>query len=189
MCKLGHNNCKKLVTMKKLYTLLFLGAALGIKAQSVPSTYAADFKLVWAAATKYYKTDKTGECKALDSKQFKQECPCKSSFQNAQVSQLVIDKDEVLNHHVVFDGGSSKETALATLRKFIDATKPLLPPKFKESKTIDMGYADQNAYKVEYDSEVFAEVAKKPSLVFGIKEKDGKYTVDILVMAPVFTFD
>ncbi|HLP13768.1 MAG TPA: hypothetical protein VK177_17675, partial [Flavobacteriales bacterium] len=175
--------------MKKLYTLLFLCATLGIKAQSVPATYAADFKAVWAAATKYYKTDKTGECTNLSGSTFKQECPCKSSFQNALESKLVVDRDDVLNHHVVFDAGKTKEEALKTLRKFIDATKPLLPAKFVESNTTDLGYADQKAYKVEYGSELFAEVAKKPSLVFGVKEKDGKFVVDILVMAPVFTFD
>lgn len=175
--------------MKKSILFLLCILALGSKAQSVPETYAADFKLVFEAAKKYYKADKVGEAKDLSGDFFIKEIGCKASFQNAKSSRLVMDKDEVWNHHVVFEAGVTKDGAIALLRKFMDATKPLLPANYKETKSTNMRYADMFAYTIEYNSEIFAEVAKKPSLLFGIMEKDGKYTVDIQIMAPVFTFE
>ena len=175
--------------MKTKFTLLLSLLTIFAKAQTVPSTYAADFKLVWEAAKKYYKTDKVGEGKTLTGDFFIKEFECKAHFQNAKVSRLVMDKDEVLNHHLVFDAGATKEEALTLLKKFIAATKPLLPANFKDGKTTNMRYADLTVYSFEYNSEIFAETAKKPSMLLGIIEKDGKFTVDIQVMAPVFTFD
>jgi hypothetical protein len=175
--------------MKNTLLYLFCIVSLGTKAQTVPATYAADFKLIFEAAKKYYKNDKVGEAKEIKDENFIKEVPCKTSFQNAKLSRLVMDRDEVLSHHVVFEGGATKEDALSVMRKFMDVTKPLLPPNFKESKTTNMRYADLTVYSIEYNSEIFAETAKRPSLLFGIIEKDGKFTVDIQVMAPVFTFD
>lgn len=175
--------------MKKSILFLFCLVSLGSKAQTVPVTYAADFKIVWEAAKKYYKTDKVGEGKTITEDNFIKEYESKAHFQNAKESRLLMDKDEVLNHHLVFEGGATKEDALKLLRKFMDATKPLLPPNFKESKTTNMRYLDYTVYTMEFNSEIFAETAKKPSMVFGVIQKDGKFLIDIQVMAPVFTFD
>lgn len=175
--------------MKKTLIFLLCAISLSTKAQTVPATYAADFKLVFEAAKKYYKNDITGEAKQIKDEIFIKEVTSRASFQNAKLSHLVMDRDEVWNHHVVFDGGATKEDALSLLKKFMDATKPLLPPNFKEGRTTNMSYADLTVYTMEYNSEIFAETAKRPSLLFGIVEKDGKYTIDIRLMAPVFTFD
>lgn len=175
--------------MKKLSLFILCLASFCTYAQTVPSTYTADFKPIFEAAKKYYKTDKKADGASLPGPDFIKEYESLTSFQNALYSKLVADKDGVLNHRVLFNAGKTKEEALETLKLFVDATKPLMPPKFKENKSINVRYIGMQGVTLEYDSELFAEVAKKPTVTFGVIEEKGEFKIEVLIMAPVFTFD
>lgn len=180
----------KSIVMKTFFTAFFiLSAYIASFAQTLPSTYTADFKLIFEAAKKYYKTDKEGEGQKITDDFFILEYKSKTHFQGARITRLVADKDEVLNHQAVFTAGNNKTEAEKLLRQFIDATTPLMPANFKETKSVNMKYVGQSDYTLEFNSDVFAEVAKKPTVRFGLIENNGIYSIEVLVMAPVFTFN
>lgn len=162
---------------------------LKVYAQEVPATYASDFKIVLESAKKYFKGDLSGNPKLVADKDFDQEYACKNKFQGAVVSRLVTDKDGIVNHHVQFAAGNNKEAALQVLTKYVETTKPLLPPNYKESDNVIMRFVNSRGFVYEFNSEVFAEVSKKPTITIGLVQAGENYLVDICIMAPSFSFD
>lgn len=170
--------------MKKLFFLFTALFSLHVVGQTVPATYTADFKLLFASAKKSFETDKTDQGKDISTDDFVKEFGSKTNFQGAQSSRLVMDKDMVMNHHARFDAGTDKEAAKTYLQAFITATKPLLPAKYHENVGVNVKYIDNYSMTLEYDSEVFFEQASKPVVIMGLVQTDGKYWVDIRIMGP-----
>ncbi len=174
--------------MKNLFIALSVLFSSIAVAQDLPLTYKADFKIIFDAAKSYYKTDKTGEATKITDEYFTSEIPCKSHFQNSAQSRLVTDKEEVTIHQVLFTGGKTLEETQTFFKKIAEVTKTLVPLNYKVSTTVNLKYDDKTSTTFELNSDVFAQVAKKPSVVMGIIKKQEAYYVEILVMGPVLIF-
>lgn len=170
--------------MKQTLLLFLSFIAITAVAQDVPATYTSDLKAILESAKKNFKGDQGNEVKALADNDFDKLYESKFNFQGAAFSQLVTDKDDVLNHHAQFKAGVNKEAAMVLLGKFIGATQPLLPPKYKESENIIMRYVGNRATVFQYDSDNFSEVSNHVIVTIGLVEKNGSFLVDLCITAP-----
>lgn len=170
--------------MKKALLLFLSFVAITASAQDVPATYASDFKSVLESARKSFKGDQGNEVKTLADNDFDKLYESKFNFQGAALSQLVTDKDDVLNHHAQFKAGIKKDAALTLLGKYIEATKVLLPSNYKETVNVMMRFVDSRATSFQYDSDNFSEVSNHVIVTIGLVEKNGSFLVDLCITAP-----
>ena len=65
--------------------------------------------------------------------------------------------------------------------------KTLLPSDYKTYSTYVAGYAGYMTEMFEYNSDIFAEVSKRPVVRVGIiLLSEGKYNLEVIVSEPVF---
>lgn len=173
--------------------LLFIGFLISFKgitpvAKSPidKSDFSTQFKLVFEAAKKRFASEMGASEKSTDEL-YKKKYAATIPFKNASVS-LLVDQSDLLTYQVIypFDAASLDE-AKAVKKEVADLVKTLLPSDFKTYSTYVAGYAGYMTEMFEYNSDVFAEVSKRPVIRVGIiLLSEGKYNLEIIVSEPVF---
>jgi hypothetical protein len=101
---------------------------------------------------------------------------------------LLLDQTDLLTYQVIYSfDASTLEEAKAIKKETADMVKTLVPSDYKTYSTYVAGYAGYMTEMFEYNSDVFAEVSKRPVVRVGIiLVSEGKYQLEILVSEPVF---
>lgn len=101
---------------------------------------------------------------------------------------MVIDAENLKSYRIEYKfSASSLEDAKAVKKETAEMVKNLVPKDYKTYSSYVPGYAGYMCEFFEYNSEVFAEVSKKPVVKVGIiLIEEGKYILEILVSEPVF---
>ena len=77
--------------------------------------------------------------------------------------------------------------AKSVKKEVADLVKTLLPSDYKTYSTYVAGYAGYMTEMFEYNSDIFAEVSKRPVVRVGIiLLSEGKYNLEVIVSEPVF---
>jgi hypothetical protein len=147
--------------------------------------FTAKFKKLFESAKTYFKNEKSGTGVAISDGPFVKQYDGVTRFNGATVSRMVEDGDGV-NQHQVHYTVADKAAAVALVAQIQKIVLANIPSTFKEGTTYDARYHDMQAIFYEYNSDVFAEVAKRPSVKLGAIEKDGKYVVEVLILEAVF---
>lgn len=150
------------------------------------AAFSATFKTVFEAAKTYFKSEKVGAGKDITETPFVKAYDCNTKFKDASVSRIVADEEMVCQHQVHYSAGTDKAAATALYKKIEALVIKGLPTNYHQNTTYDSRYYDSQAMVSEYNSEVFAEVAKRPSIKMGVMQIDGTYYVEVLIMENIF---
>lgn len=161
-------------------------AFVSVQPQLGKDDYSAKFKIVFEAAKKHFKTEKTGTGTVIADGNFVMEYTPLTRFDNAELNRVVIDKDQAAWYQLRFAAGTDKAEAEKKFEEAVALTKTLLPTTFAASTTYSDQYNKGEVTVIEYKSDVFAEVVKRPGIRMGLMQKDAKYSIEILVMEAFF---
>jgi hypothetical protein len=147
--------------------------------------FSAKFKKLIELAKTYYKGEKTGTGTPVSDGVYVKAYDCVTKFNGAVVSRIIEDGDNVCQHQVHYEA-ADKAAAVTLMGEIKKLVVSGVPANYKEGITYDARYFDAQCVFFEYNSDVFAEVAKKPSVKMGIINKDGKHYVEVLIIESVF---
>jgi len=148
--------------------------------------FTSKFKTLFDIAKKRFPNEKKGEKKTINEGILVAAFDATTSFANATSTRMVIDSDNILGHESRFEIGKDESEAKKIMAEMESLIKANLPPKFVIRTTYDAGYKGSVVTVIEYDSEVFAIQSKNPTAKLGLKESNGIYSVELLIMEPVF---
>jgi hypothetical protein len=150
------------------------------------SDFNTQFKLVFEAAKKRFASE-MGSSQSSDDANYKKKYSTNIPFKNATVS-LLMDQTDLLTYRIIYSfDAATLDEAKAVKKETADLVKTLVPSDYKTYSTYVAGYAGYMTEMFEYNSDVFAEVSKRPVVRVGIiLLSEGKYNLEILVSEPVF---
>lgn len=101
---------------------------------------------------------------------------------------MVIDGENIKSYKIEYSfKAATLDEAKEVKKQTSELLKTILPSDYKSKSSYVAGYAGYMCDFFEYNSEIFAEVSKKPVVRVGIiLEEEGKYILEILVSEPVF---
>ena len=150
------------------------------------SDFSTQFKLVVEAAKKRFAFE-MGASQSSTDDNYKKKYATTIPFKNATVS-LLVDQSDLLTYQIIypFDAATLDE-AKSVKKEVADLVKTLLPSDYKTYSTYVAGYAGYMTEMFEYNSDIFAEVSKRPVVRVGIiLLSEGKYNLEVIVSEPVF---
>ncbi len=150
------------------------------------SDFSTQFKLVVEAAKKRFAFE-MGASQSSTDDNYKKKYATTILFKNATVS-LLVDQSDLLTYQIIypFDAATLDE-AKSVKKEVADLVKTLLPSDYKTYSTYVAGYAGYMTEMFEYNSDIFAEVSKRPVVRVGIiLLSEGKYNLEVIVSEPVF---
>lgn len=150
------------------------------------SDFKTQFNLVVEAAKKRFVSEIGASEKSTDEL-YKKKYATTIPFKNANVS-LLVDQSDLLIYQIIYPfDAATLDDAKAVKKEVADLVKTLLPADYKTYSTYVAGYAGYMTEMFEYNSDIFAEVSKKPVVRVGIiLLSEGKYNLEIIVSEPVF---
>lgn len=95
-------------------------------------------------------------------------------------------KYEVLNYTASWHAGTSKENAKKVLANIVKLVAAQMPDTYSNTEKYSREFVDYKEFLFEYNSDKFAAVQKRPSIVLGIKKDGGKYSVVLRLSEPYF---
>jgi hypothetical protein len=180
--------------MKNILLFVFLSGTLASFSLFSPKAenpidktdFTTQFKSVFEAAKKRF-TSEMGTAQNSNDALYKKKYSTTIPFKNATVN-LLLDQTDLLTYQVIYSfDASTLEEAKAIKKETADMVKTLVPSDYKTYSTYVAGYAGYMTEMFEYNSDVFAEVSKRPVVRVGIiLVSEGKYQLEILVSEPVF---
>jgi hypothetical protein len=181
--------------MKNLFLILLFGTTfLSFTSLNHPGTnpmdksdFSTQFKLVFEAAKKRFITEFGEQDKTYSDENYKNKFATTILFKNASVC-LLEDNSNLKTFQILYSfDAASLDDAKAIKKEAADLIKTLLPSNYKTYSTYVPGYAGYMTEMFEYNSDIFAEVAKQPVARVGIiLVSEGKYNLEIIVSEPVF---
>lgn len=176
--------------MKKVsFTFLFfllLGFYSNAQYALNKEDFTAKFKSLFDLAKKRFPNEKKGDKKAISEGILVAAYDAATTFANATTTRMVVDSDNILGHESRFEIGKDEAEAKKVLAEIENIIKSNLPPKFVTRSTFDGAFKGSMVMMVEYDSEVFAIQSKNPTARLGLRESNGIFTIELLIMEPVF---
>lgn len=147
----------------------------------------AAFDKAWGATANSFKDMKTGDGKVVDGLGTLFGCNAKfPQAKSTSVVQVIEDDSDNFRVMVIYDAGQYKENAQKMFDELAAILGNLIPSDYPRKDNYIPGYVDQKVYLWDFASDNFADVAKKPSVTIGMRESNGKYAVELLIMEPVF---
>lgn len=181
--------------MKRIIFLSFvLLVATAFKVANPPfnnpadkSDFTTNFKLVYEAAKKRFVSEKGSQASGFSSEKYAKKFATTISFKDASVG-IMEDSDQLLTFQILYSfSAATLDEAKAVKKEMGEWVKSLLPTDYKSSSTYTAGYAGYMTDLYEYNSDIFAEISKRPVVKVGIiATEEGKYNLEILVSEPVF---
>ena len=148
--------------------------------------FSSKFRSLFGSAATRFTDERSGDKKTIGEPVFIAEYDAKTKFSDAESARMVVDKDEILGYEALFAAGSSKEEAKASLGQLMQLVSKNIPSGFILNTTYEMNWADPLIHVVEFDSDLFADQAKKPTAKAGVIEKNGSFFIRLLIFEPVF---
>jgi len=151
------------------------------------SDFTTNFKLVYEAAKKRFVSEKGAQASGFSSEKYVKKYTTTISFKDATVG-IMEDSDQLLTFQILYSfSAATLDEAKAVKKEMGDWVKSLVPADYKTSSTYTAGYAGYMTDLYEYNSDIFAEISKRPVVRVGIiATEEGKYNLEILVSEPVF---
>lgn len=179
----------RIMSLFLLLLLALTGFSFMIPAATSPIDkvdFSAQLKSTFEAAKKRFVSELSAQDNSY-SGTYSKKFATTIAFKNASVS-IMEDTDQLKICRIVytFDAATLDE-AKEIKKQTADLVKTLMPADYKTYSTYTAGYAAYMVEVFEYNSEVFAEISKRPVVRVGIiLESEGKYLLEILVSEPVF---
>ena len=150
------------------------------------SDFSTQFKSVVEAAKKRFASE-MGALQSSTDDNYKKKYATTIPFKNATVS-LLVDQSDLLTYQIIYPfDPTTLDEAKSVKKEVADLVKTLLPSDYKTYSTYVAGYAGYMTEMFEYNSDIFAEVSKRPVVRVGIiLLSEGKYNLEVIVSEPVF---
>lgn len=164
----------------------FKNASSPVVAPYDKADFSTQFKAVFEAAKKRFVSEIGARDNAY-SGTYSKKYAATIAFKNASAG-IVEDEGELKTFQTLYSfDAATLDEAKEIKKQTIDLVKSLLPADYKNSSTYTAGYAGYMTELFEYNSDIFAEISKRPVVRVGIiLVSEGKYTLEILVSEPVF---
>lgn len=149
--------------------------------------FSTQFQLVFEAAKKRFVNEFGAQDKSFTSDVYAKKFGATIPFKNGTVS-LLEDAEQLKTYQVLFPfEAASLDEAKSIKKEAATLVKSLLPADYKTYSTYVAGYAGYMTEMFEFNSDIFAEVSKRPVVRIGIiLLSEGKYNLEIIVSEPVF---
>jgi hypothetical protein len=175
-------------------TLLFLPALFLLMSFANPDAvspldkddFSTNFKSTFEAAKKRFVSE-IGSLQNGSTGSYAKMFSTTILFKNA-TSVIVEDNDQLKICQIIYSFDASTLDEAKGIKKLTsDLVKTLVPADYKMYSTYTAGYAGYMTDVFEYNSDIFAEISKRPVVRVGIILKsEGKYQLEILIAEPVF---
>ena len=176
-----------------IFLILFLSLTVSFKTITPhpknpidKSDFSTQFKSVVEAAKKRF-ANEMGALQSSTDDNYKKKYATTIPFKNAAVS-LLVDQSDLLTYQIIYPfDATTLDEAKSIKKEVADLVKTLLPSDYKTYSTYVAGYAGYMTEMFEYNSDIFAEVSKRPVVRVGIiLLSEGKYNLEVIVSEPVF---
>lgn len=181
--------------MKNQIALLLLFFVLGSFRLLTPDAtapydktdFTTQFPLVFEAAKKRFVNEFGAQDRNFTSDIYAKKFGATIAFKNGTVS-LLEDAEQLKTYQILYSfEAATLDEAKSIKKEAAVLIQSLLPADYKTYSTYVAGYAGYMTEMFEYNSDIFAEVSKRPVVRVGIiLLSDGKYNLEIIVSEPVF---
>ena len=110
-----------------------------------------------------------------------------ASFESAATCMIQEDKDKGIVSMVAIYKAADKDEATLLKQELGDLVEASLPAgDYARTKSYGARYFDYLKIAFEYNSDVFAEKKKRPSVEIGAIKRDSGYTIELILFEPYF---
>lgn len=151
------------------------------------TNFKEDFTKIFEAAKNRFANEYGDQDSGFKHEKYTKKYAAKLEMSGATTC-MVVDAENIKSYKMEYSfKAATLDEAKEVKKETSELIKAALPSDYKSKSSYVPGYAGYMCDFFEYNSDVFAEVSKKPVIRVGIiLEEEGKYILEILVSEPVF---
>lgn len=178
---------RKLFALTLLVAIPFLSFKMAINNPIDKTTFKENFLKIFEAAKTRFANEFGKEEAGFKHEKYTKKYESTLNMDGASTS-MVIDGENIKSYKIEYSfKAATLDEAKEVKKETSDLLKTIVPSDYKSKSSYVPGYAGYMCDFFEYNSDIFAEVSKKPVVRVGIiLEEEGKYILEILVSEPVF---